>query len=197
MSNEENAAAKTEEAPATDNKDQENKAPDGEGTESSEGTEAAAAEPKKSPLKLILFIAVPVLVLGIIAGVLFLTHFGRTLIGLEKAPKKEITQSLPDHIMYYELPEMLINIQSTSKRKPYLRMAVKLELHQTDAVQTMDLLKPRIIDAFQMYIRELRVDDLEGSAGSQKLKQELLKRVNSLTGPIKVHDVLFGSFVIQ
>lgn len=198
MSNDENAAAKTEEPTATPSEGGEiTDITPTEGKEGAEGTEGAETAPKKSPLKLILFIGVPVLILGIAAGVLFLTHFGRVLIGLEKAPKKEITQTLPDHITYYELPEMLVNIQSTSKRKPYLRVAIKLELHQTDATPTLDLIKPRIIDSFQMYIRELRVDDLEGSAGSQRLKQELLKRVNALSAPIKIHDVLFGVFVIQ
>lgn len=193
MSNDENAVAKAEEPADT----QADGAEVTDITPSEEGAEGSTPPAKKSPLKLILFIGVPVLVLGIVAGVLFLTHFGRVMIGLEKAPKKEITQTLPDHITYYELPEMLVNIQSTSKRKPYLRMSVKLEIHEEKVEPKLDLIKPRMIDAIQMYIRELRVDDLEGSAGSQHLKQELLKRINALSAPIKVHDVLFGVFVIQ
>lgn len=195
MSNEENTAAKAPEG--AEGQAEGADITDITPTEGAEGGEGAPAPAKKSPLKLILFIVVPLLVLGSVAAVLFLTHFGRALIGLEKPHKQEITQSLPDHITYYELPEMLINIQSTSKRKPYLRMAVKLEVHEEKIEPKLDLIKPRMIDAIQMYVRELRVDDLEGSAGSQRLKQELLKRINALSGPIKVHDILFGVFVIQ
>ena len=167
--------------------------------EASEGGEEA---PKKSGgmMKIILLVVIPLLVIGIGAGVLFFTDFGRGLIGLEteKEVAEEEVVELPENISYYEMPELLVNIQSSSaKRKPYLRLAVKFEIHDPEATATLDLLKPRIIDSFQVYLRELRVDDLEGSAGSQRLKEELLKRVNAVSAPAKVMDVLFQVFVVQ
>lgn len=161
--------------------------------------EAAATEaepPKKAfPMKLVIIIVVGLLVVGGgAAGFLFLTSMGRHMIGLDKDPH---AAKLPEHIAYYELPEMLVNIQSTEKRRPYLRLMLQLELHNPSDVPGMDLLKPRIIDAIQVYLRELRVEDLEGSAGSERLKQELLKRVRLTSAPIEVADVLFTNFVVQ
>lgn len=174
---------------------------DAEGTDGS-ATEGGENAPKSGgKTKLILMIAIPIVLLGIVAGVLFLTPFGKSLIGLdtEEAGHEKVEEpKLPENIAYYELPEMLVNIQAGSaKRKPYLRLALKLEVTDPEAVKTLDLIKPRIIDSFQVYLRELRVEDLEGSAGSQRLKEELLKRANHVTAPIKVTDVLFQVFVVQ
>ena len=174
---------------------------DGDGKDATEGDEK---KEKKSGgmLKILLIAGIPTLVILIIAGVLLFTSFGRGLIGFdahgaEETVEEEVVE-LPEHITYYEMPELLVNIQSSSsKRKPYLRLAVKFEVHDPEAIKTLDLIKPRIIDSFQVYLRELRVDDLEGSAGSQRLKEELLKRVNAVCAPAKVMDVLFQVFVIQ
>ncbi len=153
----------------------------------------------------VIIISVFVLVGVIVGCFLFFTQFGREIVGLrndavysENNRLKGVPVRIPDNIHYYELPEMLVNIQASSgKRKPYLRLAIKLELREQDHVELLDKIKPRIIDSFQIYLRELRADDLEGAAGSQRLKEELLKRVNNIGTEVKVYDVLFQVFVVQ
>lgn len=149
----------------------------------------------------ILIIALIALMVLIGGGVVFLlfTESGRDLAGLNRSNAlRDKIRELPDNIVYYELPELLINIQSTTKkRKPYLRLKLKLEVHDPEAVTKLDLVRPRIIDSFQVFLRELRVEDTEGSSGSQRLREELLKRVNAVAAPVKVHDVLFQTFVVQ
>ena len=56
---------------------------------------------------------------------------------------------------------------------------------------------PRVIDNFQTYLRELRVDDLNGSAGLYRLREELLTRVNVAVQPAKVNAILFKEMLIQ
>jgi flagellar FliL protein len=46
-------------------------------------------------------------------------------------------------------------------------------------------------------LRELRVEDLSGSASVYRLKEELLRRVNLAVEPVKVKDVLFREMIIQ
>lgn len=181
----------------------------GDGANDGDDAKKKEAESKGSGggmMTILLAAGIPTVLILVVIVVLFFTSFGRALIGLNAAGKghgdeevvEEVVMELPEHITYYEMPELLVNIQtSSSKRKPYLRLAVKFEIHDPEAVKTLDLIKPRIIDAFQVYLRELRVGDLEGSAGSQRLKEELLKRVNMVSAPIKVIDVLFQVFVIQ
>lgn len=174
-----------------------------EASAKTEGDSAPAtgkSEKKSSSLLLIIIIALLVIIIGAGAFLMF-TSKGRHMIGLEhqqETASATVIPELPKDITYYALPEMLVNIENSSgKRKPYLRLAVKLELHDKDDVKTLDKIKPRIIDSFQVYLRELRVEDLEGSAGAQRLKEELLRRVNAIAAPIKVSDVLFQTFVIQ
>jgi len=56
---------------------------------------------------------------------------------------------------------------------------------------------PRVVDQFQGYLRELRIDDLKGSAGVIRLKEELLRRINVATAPYHVRDVLLKEMIIQ
>ena len=56
---------------------------------------------------------------------------------------------------------------------------------------------PRIVDSFQVYLRELRIEDLQGSAGLQRLREELLMRVNSAAQPTVVRDVRFREMLGQ
>ena len=62
---------------------------------------------------------------------------------------------------------------------------------------TIEEMMPRIVDNFQVYLRELRVEDLKGSAGMYRLREELLKRVNVAVAPVKVNDVLFKEMLVQ
>jgi flagellar FliL protein len=56
---------------------------------------------------------------------------------------------------------------------------------------------PRIVDNFQVYLRELRLEDLQGAAGMYRLREELLNRVNAAVRPAQVKDVLFKEMIVQ
>jgi flagellar FliL protein len=53
------------------------------------------------------------------------------------------------------------------------------------------------VDAFQVYLRELRKSDLEGSAGIYRLKEELQRRVNVAIYPAQVESILFKEILVQ
>jgi flagellar FliL protein len=54
-----------------------------------------------------------------------------------------------------------------------------------------------VLDAFQIYLRELRPEDLEGSAGILRVKEELLRRINLAIQPPLATDILFKEVIIQ
>jgi flagellar FliL protein len=58
-------------------------------------------------------------------------------------------------------------------------------------------LLPRVTDIFQVFARELRASDLEGSGGIYRLREELLRRVNVAVYPSKVDAVLFKEVIVQ
>ena len=72
-----------------------------------------------------------------------------------------------------------------------------LELENKEDVSKVQAVLPRIIDNFQVYLRELRIEDLRGSAGLYRLREELLTRVATAAAPAKVSDVLFKEMLVQ
>ena len=98
---------------------------------------------------------------------------------------------------FYDLPEMTVNLNSKNRRAQYLRIKVALEMMSMEQAKKIEPFMPRVLDAFQVYLRELRTEDLEGSAGLFRLKRELLKRINDAIYPVKVNDILFKEILIQ
>ncbi|MEQ9609593.1 MAG: flagellar basal body-associated FliL family protein, partial [Kiloniellaceae bacterium] len=99
--------------------------------------------------------------------------------------------------VFYDLPQMLVNLNTGGKKNNYLKIAISLELTSEAARAELETLLPRVIDNFQVYLRELRVEDLRGSAGVQRLREELLMRVNTAVHPVEVKDVLFKEMLVQ
>jgi flagellar FliL protein len=115
----------------------------------------------------------------------------------EHAPAAAANQQSPSKTIFFDLPEMLVNLNGTSRRPNFLKMRVSLELGSDKDVELLRTLSPRIIDNFQVYLRELRVEDLRGSAGVYRLREELLARVNAAVRPAQVKDVLFRDMLVQ
>lgn len=109
----------------------------------------------------------------------------------------EVEEEEPQDLVYYELPEMLVNLNGSGRRTHYLKLSVSLELTDPNDIPRLEMVLPRIIDNFQVYLRELRVEDLQGSAGLYRLREELLTRVTLAAAPAKIHDVLFKEMLIQ
>ncbi|HAX92116.1 MAG TPA: flagellar basal body protein FliL [Rhodospirillaceae bacterium] len=99
--------------------------------------------------------------------------------------------------IFFPLGDILVNLSGDGKRPNFLKIKVNLELADEKDVAALEALKPRIIDHFQVYLRELRVEDLRGSAGLYRLREELLLRVTEAVQPIRVRDVLFQEMLVQ
>ena len=72
-----------------------------------------------------------------------------------------------------------------------------LEIADESVSNSLEPQLPRILDTFQIYLRELRSEDLEGSAGVYRLKEELLRRINLAISPRRVDRILFKEIIIQ
>jgi flagellar FliL protein len=153
--------------------------------------EAEASQPKrKLPLKLII-IAVGALVVlggGGTAGYLMFAH--------GKESKAAVAAVKPP--TYIDVPEVLVNLSNVGNdRTQYLKVKVVLELADATLQPQIQTAMPRVMDAFQTYLRELRPTDLDGSAGLYRLKEELTRRVNAAISPNRINAVLFKEIVVQ
>lgn len=106
-------------------------------------------------------------------------------------------ESVPGAPVFMSLGDILVNLSGDGKRPNFLKIKVSLDLADEKDKATIEGMKPRIIDNFQVYLRELRVEDLRGSAGLQRLREELLLRVTEIAAPVRVREVLFQEMLVQ
>jgi flagellar FliL protein len=102
-------------------------------------------------------------------------------------------------ISFVDLREMTVNLaaEPNADRQRFLKFRVALEVGDPKVASDIQPLMPRVEDTFQVFVRELRASDLEGSAGAYRLREELLRRVNIAVYPAKVDAVLFKDIVVQ
>jgi len=169
--------------------------------DSNAGLDGAEAEVelkrKKWSGKRIVMVAAPVLLLLIGGGTAATLFLGGEPEPTVVDPIAAAAASGDTQIVYVDLPDLLVNLKSTDRNSSYLKLSIALEVKgqaQADAVKKM---MPRVTDSFQVYLRELRIDDLSGSAGMFRLKEELLRRVNTSIAPLRINDVLFKEMLVQ
>lgn len=103
---------------------------------------------------------------------------------------------VPGAPLFFDLPAILVNLRSDEK-PVFLKLVVSLEVKDGETLKAIEAILPRVVDQFQTYLRELRVDELSGSAATFRLKEELLRRVKIAAAPMDVEDVLFKDMIIQ
>jgi flagellar FliL protein len=164
-----------------------------------EGEGGAPAKKRWSGKRLVLFVAAPVLVLGAAGGGLAMSGMLDSLLGggAEEHQEEAAAPGERKGSVFHDLPEMLVNLNTAGRRTTFLKITVSLELEKPEDVARIREVMPRILDNFQVYLRELRLDDLRGSAGMYRLREELLARVNAAAAPAKVRDVLFKEMLVQ
>ena len=101
------------------------------------------------------------------------------------------------NVVFYDLDEMIINLNTSGRQQSLLKIKVVLEVASQADLPKVQALMPRVVDNFQTYLRELRIDDIRGSAGLYRLREELLTRVNIAVKPAKVNAILFKEMLIQ
>lgn len=158
--------------------------------------EGAGQEPRRRALsgkKLVLFIIAPLVLVLLLGGAGAWFFLG----GKKEEPVVEEKPQPAKALVYYNLPEILVNLNAAGRRSSFLKMTISLELENQADIPRIQAVMPRIVDNMQSYLRELRAEDLRGSAGLFRLREELLARVNAAAQPAKVTDVLFQEVLVQ
>jgi flagellar FliL protein len=152
--------------------------------------EQSAAPKRKLPIKLIIIAAAALVVVGGGGAAFFMLSGGKDRAAASVADVKPPA--------FVDVPEVLVNLSTTgAERTQYLKVKVVLEVPDASIAPQIETTMPRVMDAFQTYLRELRPTDLDGSAGLYRLKEELTRRVNASIAPHRINAVLFKEIVVQ
>jgi flagellar FliL protein len=103
----------------------------------------------------------------------------------------------PNGVVFYTLPDLVVNMQTADGRPSFLKLKLTLELPDHDTADVLEPNMPRLQDMFQVFLRELRPEDLAGSQGGYQLRMEILRRVNLVIAPAKANAVLIEEMLVN
>ncbi|KFC67156.1 Flagellar FliL protein [Bosea sp. LC85] len=162
---------------------------------SDDGAAEGADTPKAGRKKLVMLVGGVVLLAALGSGGWYFLKKPSP----EQLAAAEAAKNVKKPATFVEMKDMMIGISSGGQqdRQPIMKIKVVLEIADAKASEEIKPLLPRVEDAFQVFMRELRPADLDGSAGIYRLKEELLRRVNVTVYPAKVEAVLFKELLVQ
>ena len=109
---------------------------------------------------------------------------------------------------FMDLPDIVANLNGGPRRtvlgavrlarpRVFVKLKAKLELARPEDQAALQAAMPRLLDLFQGYLREMRPEELRGSGGTYRLREELLARTNLAAPPARATSVLFTEVLIQ
>jgi flagellar protein FliL len=156
--------------------------------------------PKKKGKGKLLLLALPVVLLGVGAGLWF-SGILPGLLGMKAHEEEHAAEHPPapppPKPGYFAMPEMLVNLNAGPRRSSFLKIQIKLEVSDEGKIADVQAVQPRLQDLFTTYLREVRPEELRGSAGTHRLREELIARANIAVAPARITDVLFTEMLIQ
>ncbi|UUR07509.1 flagellar basal body-associated FliL family protein [Sphingomonas glaciei] len=153
-----------------------------EAEEPAEGAEAPAL-PKKNRKKLVIIALAALLVLGGGGG-------GAWYFLSSPAEEDKIAaEAAETPEEFVDVPAMQVSLRGSDGSSRMLKLHVML----VPGEKTPEEIEPRLpllVDRYQSFLRELRPEDMAGSAATFRIKEELLIRANQALGARAVRDVL-------
>jgi flagellar protein FliL len=98
-------------------------------------------------------------------------------------------------IAFVPLDTMVVSLGPDSGSE-YLRFTATVEVFGT-AENDVALLKPRIVDVLNSYLRAIDTASIEDPQAMARLRAQMLRRVQIVTGEGRVRDLLITEFVLN
>lgn len=148
---------------------------------------------KRSKLPLIVGLA---LMLGLGGGGFYAVYSGMILGASEQetAHDDPPPDALPE-IAFVPVQAMVVSIGAETGGK-FLHFTSQLEVDKVNE-QDVTLLLPRILDVLNGYLRAVETRELEDPNALVRLRAQMLRRVQIVTGEGRVRDLLITEFVIN
>jgi flagellar FliL protein len=100
-------------------------------------------------------------------------------------------------VSYVEAPPMVVNLREADGSARFLKVRFTLIPVNPDKADDLKKKLPLIVDAFQPFLRELRPEDLSGSAAVFRIKEEMLVRATEAVGQHQIKDILIQDLIQQ
>ncbi|MCH7936324.1 MAG: flagellar basal body-associated FliL family protein [Proteobacteria bacterium] len=162
-----------------------------------EGEEGEEGPSKKfNKIKLFIILGGVVFFLLLIGLSLFLFGILDPYLGLDEEDIDQEEVVIQGQV-FYKLQDITLNLNEEGKKSRFLKVGLTLVLINEGDVAVVEALRPRIEDYVATYLRELRPEELSGSANFYRMRENLLLRVRAAVAPVQVTNVLFNSVLVQ
>jgi len=150
------------------------------------------AKPKKSKMGLILG-----LVLALVgAGGGFYAVSSGLVLGTHDETEEAAAKPAPlDAVAFVPLDPLVVSLGAGGNSR-YLRFTAQIEVVPGQEA-SVEAVKPRIVDVLNGYLRAIETSDLEDPAALMRLRAQMLKRIQIVTGEGRVRDLLIMEFVLD
>jgi flagellar FliL protein len=174
--------------------DEEGDIEDGEEGDLTEGLE----KKKLSGKKIVIFAGIGVLVI-VLALVVWIFLSGDDEENIEGVDGEGVVEEVveDDVPAFLPLDEFAVNLNTGGRQSRLFSVVITLQLQKESDREAIEIRMPVIRDYFTIYLRELREEELQGSGGIFRLKEELLRRINAAIAPIHIRDILFKNILVQ
>lgn len=106
---------------------------------------------------------------------------------------------------YHPLPELKLSIRRNDESVGYLIIGLTIKLPSGIKSDEFRKKEPEILDALHTYFASITLDNLGASAatslvspvGLERLRQNLIRRLNTVLSPIKIESILFRKLITQ
>ena len=175
--------------------EEDDESPEFDGDE--EGEEGEGEPSKKfNKIKLFIILGGVIFFLFLIGISLFFFGILDPYLGLDEADVDQEEVVVQGQV-FYKLQDMTINLNEEGKKSRFLKVGLTLVLINELDVAVVEALQPRIEDYVMTYLRELKPEELSGSANFYRMRENLLFRVRAAVAPVQVTNVLFNSVLVQ
>lgn len=160
-------------------------------------TETEGEEPPKKKSKLPLILGLVLALLG--GGGGFFAVYSGMLLGdeshAEDSHPGEVVEvvGMPD-VIFVPVDPLVISLDSTGNS--HLRFRAQLEVRSAYQSEVEHLM-PRVVDVLNGYLRAVDLQDLASHASLVRLRAQMLRRVQIVTGGERVSDLLIMEFVLN
>ncbi len=161
-----------------------------------------ASEEKKGKGKLFIILGILLILLGISGLLAYKTFFAKKENPVEKAKQEEL-KKIEEEVKKAEKPGVMYNLGSLivnladQDAATFLKVSITLELDNQQVQQQVEQRLPEIKDAIISLISSKTSNEIKNPEGQEKLKEEILKRINAILPAGGVRNVYFTEFIIQ
>src|SRR6056297_65168 len=109
-------------------------------------------------------------------------------------PDAEPVRTMPD-VAFVPVDPILISLNEAGG-PAHLRFRAQLEVPSAHAPE-VERLMPRVVDVLNSYLRVVKLDDVRDPSGLVRMRAQMLRRVQIVTGGGRVNDLLIMEFVLN